>query len=434
MRLANSFTLLSLLGAVSSTEALADELLVPNSPAERLSYLAEADVWRPFNPESIDMWQGPDTKFRMRGDVSCRFHEFYDFWDTNPLGGMTWKFRCLITDENGKVDSVKVKYGTNVRSILGGHVYGEIASSRLLWALGFGADRMYPVRVQCEDCPRDPWAYRKYGDNGRMTPTQIATMNKNAREVYERVSARGNWVFLPAAIEKKFKGAEIGLFEKQGWSWPEFMDYRGVSLERAIHRDALVLLSGGFLHHADSKSENQRLVCLEKGLVKSENGRPVGCTKPFALVHDLGWTFGGGFGLDRGGLEASKMNLQEWLGAPVFKGSSGCVVNSRPMVIAGATLKDVEISEEGRLFLLGLLKNLDRGTSVTLPLSGESFVMTPTMQLFYASYVDLSNIYQHNQLGGSLEENIRLSVIQWNDAFQSKVREIEERRCPKHLR
>jgi hypothetical protein len=51
---------------------------------------------------------------------------------------------------------VKVKYGEK-----NGEVYGEIAASRLFWALGFKADCMYPARVSCHGCPTDPFAASK---------------------------------------------------------------------------------------------------------------------------------------------------------------------------------------------------------------------------------------------------------------------------------
>ena len=70
-----------------------------------------------------------------------------------------------------------MKYGrTN------GEVYAEVAATRLLWALGFGADPMYPVRVSCRGCPAI------YGGRPR-----------HRRQV----------VFDPAAIERKMKGTEL---------------------------------------------------------------------------------------------------------------------------------------------------------------------------------------------------------------------------------
>ena len=85
---------------------------------------------------------------------------------------------------------VKVKYGkTN------GEVYAEVAATRLLWALGFGADHMYPVRVICRGCPADL----------EGAPTA------NRRQA----------LFDPAAIERKMKGTELEWDDTVGWSWSE---------------------------------------------------------------------------------------------------------------------------------------------------------------------------------------------------------------------
>ena len=52
-----------------------------------------------------------------------------------PARGTTTKFDCVLRD--GEV--VKVKYGYT------GEIHAEVAASRLLSALGFGADRMFVI-------------------------------------------------------------------------------------------------------------------------------------------------------------------------------------------------------------------------------------------------------------------------------------------------
>ena len=116
-----------------------------------------------------------------------------------------------------------------------GEVYGEVAATRLLWALGFEADRMYPVRVLCRECPS------RFG--GR--------------------ESSGGRLFDPAVIERTVPGSE---FDKDpGWSWTE-IDSVDPALGGAplAHRDALKLLAV-FLQHTDNKPEQQRLVCLDQG-------------------------------------------------------------------------------------------------------------------------------------------------------------------------
>src|SRR6185436_17953152 len=83
-----------------------------------------------------------DGSFPPDAVVACRFRP-------GAVSGSTPKFDCELPD-GGKV---KVKYGR-----ANPEVFTEVAASRLLAALGFGADRMYVIdRVRCFGCPRDPF-------------------------------------------------------------------------------------------------------------------------------------------------------------------------------------------------------------------------------------------------------------------------------------
>jgi hypothetical protein len=64
-------------------------------------------------------------------------------------GGATPKFVCR--NGSGTDATVKIKYGAD-----NGEIYAEVAGSRLMWALGFVADRVDPVRVRCTGCADDP--------------------------------------------------------------------------------------------------------------------------------------------------------------------------------------------------------------------------------------------------------------------------------------
>lgn len=98
----------------------------------RLAFIRQAQVWAPTNVAEMDLRagpQGPDA-FEPNQTVTC------DYVPTK-LPGTTQKFDCAI----GKDDVVKVRYGKD-----NGKVEGAVLGSRLLWALGFGADRVYPVQ------------------------------------------------------------------------------------------------------------------------------------------------------------------------------------------------------------------------------------------------------------------------------------------------
>ena len=95
----------------------------------------------PGDIASRNLKLGPqdESGFRPEAVVTC------DYVEKKQTG--TPKFDCAISPD----DTIRVKYGEQ-----NGEVYSEVAASRLLWALGFGADRMYPVKVVCKGCPADP--------------------------------------------------------------------------------------------------------------------------------------------------------------------------------------------------------------------------------------------------------------------------------------
>ncbi len=115
------------------------------APQERAAYVRRAIVWQPTNVAAKDLLAGPagDDAFKFDESVACDY-----ITPLAPLKGTTPKFDCGLKPD----DVVKVKYGRK-----NGEVYAEVAATRLFWALGFGADRMYPVQVTCHNCPIEPW-------------------------------------------------------------------------------------------------------------------------------------------------------------------------------------------------------------------------------------------------------------------------------------
>ena len=209
-----SFTLLNSPTAISSNQPRL-------TPEARLVAIRRAQVWTPTDVPSMDLKAGPPGPGAVApGEtVTC---EFVD----KKRSGRSPKFTCALTPD----DEVKVKYRRE-----NGEVYGEVAASRLLWALGFGADRMYPVRVVCRGCPMDP----------------DASVKDRHKEV----------VFDPAAIERERDGATLETHEDSGWSWAELdLVEETVGGAPRAHRDALKLLAV-MIQHTDSKPAQQRLMC-----------------------------------------------------------------------------------------------------------------------------------------------------------------------------
>src|ERR1700681_3989032 len=219
----------------------------PLTQEARLEFIRKAQVWAPTNVPQMDLRAGPQGPgaFKPNESVTCDYV-------TAKLPGTSRKFECAVT--NGQ--KVKVRYGQE-----NGKVEGAVLASRLLWALGFGADRLYPVKVTCQGCSADPWTKR------------------------DRVP--GEQVFDPAAIERKPQGHEMKGEYKGGWAWPELdqVDEQQGGAPPA-QRDALKLLAV-FLQHTDNKPLNERLLCLSKGRTDGD-----ACDQPFMMMHDVGLTFG----------------------------------------------------------------------------------------------------------------------------------------------
>jgi hypothetical protein len=310
----------------------------------------------------MDIRLGPQDKgaFEPNAKVRCDYVE-------GQLEGATPKFDCRLDD--GSV--VKVKYG------LRGEIEGEVLATRLLWALGFGADRMYPAIVTCRGCAADPWTTRQ-----RVAETHM---------------------FDPAVIERKASGHAIATQKIKGWAWPELnkvdRTQGGAPIEQ---REALQLLAV-FIQHSDSKPEQQRLACLSHDSVDDEGNRTGECARPFMLLNDLGQTFGKANFLNRDNV--SSVNFDGWSKTGVWKDKKSCIGNIS--LSRTGTLEHPKISEAGRAFLAGLLVQLtDRQLH----------------DLF-----DVARVELRSRKPGSGERPA--TVDEWVAAFKQKRDEIVNRRC-----
>ena len=276
----------------------------------RLAFIRRAQVWAPTNVPAMDLRAGPQGPgaYQPNEAVTC------DYVEKKSMPGHTPKFDCAVSE----ADVVKVRYGAT-----NGKVQGSVLATRLLWALGFGADRLYPVRVTCRGCSPDPWTERK------------------------RVA--GERVFDPAAIERKPKGHEMASENKGGWAWPELdlIDEQQGGAPRA-QVDALKLLAV-FLQHTDSKEEQERLLCLP-----NEHTKDGGCAAPFMMMHDVGLTFGQANMFNRSSV--GSVNFEQWAKTPVWRDTPGCE-GHLPKSMTG-TLNNPTIGEPGRQFLADLLVQL----------------------------------------------------------------------------
>jgi hypothetical protein len=330
----------------------------PDRDRLREDALRRARVWRePAEPiASADLAAnppGPDS-FRTDADVPCTFR-------LRESEGWSPKFECALPSG----EEVKVKYGHN--SV---EVFGEVAATRLLSVLGFGADRMSVVRsVRCRGCPMFP--YPRYGFLDAV-----------------RQGGRRQVTFRMVAIERKMAGRTIR-GAQPGWTWPELdrIDPAAGGASRA-EVDALRLMAV-FLNHWDNKGSNQRLICLD------EADEAIGCARPFAILQDVGETFG-----PRG------VDLDGWAGTRIWSDPATCRVNMKTLPYAGATFGEAQITESGRRFLGGLLTQLSHRQIVAL-FRGARF----------------ADYYRQSERGRNVES--------WAAAFEDRVRQIVDRPpCP----
>lgn len=284
--------------------------------------LASARVWAaPAIPVSeMNLRDNPPGPGAIPADaeVACRF-------TLEEVSGTTPKFYCELPD--GQV--VKIKYGTGNPELP-----AEVAATRLLAALGFGADRMYVVkRVRCAGCPTYPFhalrCLQEVGVKSACLPGGI----DYSRDVS----------FDAAVVERRLEGRKIeALPNHVGWAFYELENVdqaRGGSSRAEL--DALRLMAM-FLAHWDNKAENQRLLCPPRA------DRPDGsCERPMAILQDVGATFG-----------PTKLDLHNWRNTPIWADGRSCTVSMKSLPWSGATFPDWKISEEGRLLLLGLLDQL----------------------------------------------------------------------------
>ena len=368
---------------------------------DRMEAIRNASVWLDGSLEKIssrDLRSGPEHElFNKPGqEIVCDF--VLPNKDDLP-GGRTPKFDCELLFK-GKKKVFKVKYDPYFNKINGKgavrnlEVYGEILSTRLMWALGFPADNVYTVKVVCRNCPLDPWLYiRKELGVYDVQDTVIGFVDKNLERSRKWKEGFSDRVFDPAIVEVKFSGDTIALEKVKGWEWSELFDNMANPEVQKPQREALAILMA-FIQHMDSKAEQQRLTC-EKGSWDGYN-----CTKPFMIVQDAGSSFGSGWAPFQGDILLNKVTVGKWVKLPIWRDKNKCIlkINAPP----NASLTDSwQVSEEGRAFLANLMKELTE---------------KQIRDLFTVSRISMSG----NEV----------TISEWTKAFMEKMeREIFSVRC-----
>lgn len=319
---------------------------------------------------------GPENEIAVpaESEVRCNYIE-----ERGEVIGATPKFKCTLLD-SGIV--VRIKFSRR-------ETFAEIAGTRLLWALGFFTDEVYPIKLRCFDCPQ-------------LDPSQPGEKETRMERVIK-----------DAVMERNFDGEELGQFPDQGWKWHELdRILKKPAVATKAELDALKLLAV-FIQHTDSKPPQQRLGCYEKDLEYQDS--KLVCKSPILMVQDLGATFGGG---ERRVGAFSAMYYKGWERTDIWnqeKEKEFETETGRRVCFGRLTspfqdgLIDPEISEEGRLFLDELLAQL----------SDEQI-----RDLFHVARADKTDefIFENGR-------DQKVTVEHWLSAFKKKRAQIHERRC-----
>jgi len=291
------------------------------SPTQRAAALRSARVWQPpaapIPQARLDLNPLDAGVLSETATVECRLV-------VKTMSGTTPKFDCELPGR----EVLRVKYGRGNPEL-----NAEIAATRLLSTLGFGADRMYVVsKVRCAGCTRFPFQSLKCLGETRLEKACFpGGIDYSSRTDFDTVS-----------IERRLEGRRLESVPDQGWAWYEIdqIDEAAGGSPRA-HVDALKLVAV-LLAHWDNKAENQRLICLP-GADQPDGG----CAKPIAILQDLGASFG-----------PTKLDLHNWRSTPIWADPRSCRVSMEQLPWGGGTFPEQNISEAGRLFLLSLLEQL----------------------------------------------------------------------------
>lgn len=353
------------------------------SKQTRKEYITKAELWRPegsFNTAAMDFKAGPFGKMKYAPDelVTCNYVPMKEAYETGKPNGMSPKFKCRGAD--GK--DFKVKYGGT------GDVMAEVASSWVLTAIGAYADRMYPVRLNCPDCPSDPFKSEK--DRGAWTQGQIV------------------------AIEDKI-GERIEFEPNSGIGFDEFHLMPDRAGAEALTGMAM------FLSNSDNKAPNQAMACQKKDVVASPDGKAV-CSKPVVYLQDMGISFGG-----RGFYHNSRMNFDKWRKEKVWDDPKACIMHlnyTHTSSIRGADPigRDLhQIGEEARQILIKRLSALTRAQLVDIFTAARAPLKKPQHSAEEWADLFLSKVEQlRNPLGAKTKPGFACpySVVPPNSAPQ----------------
>jgi hypothetical protein len=390
--------------------------------AQRDQLIQSLKVWsQPEVPvASFQMLNSPDGSVKFNDNVNCTF--FDSFYSDVSNAGDTTKFWCALNRNEPEKTKIKVRYDSD-----NGEVFGEIASTRLLTALGFLTEKANPVKVNCSNCPEEPWKYLNYMAYYKKVPSKMSPPSgtsslqdmansrmenavqylMNAQSQRKALGPDHITTFSLALTEEKYKGDSIELEnsdKRAGFLFNELSKIdpaQGGSSRTEIDALKLALV---FIQHGDSHLMNQKLVCPHNKIIKNADGTK-SCSEPHLMLHDVGSTFGNGatrvLGFIGAITESSKLSFKNWQSRHIWSNPATCEANLFDS--SNGSLKNPKISESGRRMLADLMSELS-DQQIT--------------DLFTATRVE----ERTGQSTGTVE--------QWAQVFKEKRAEIVNAHCP----
>lgn len=283
-----------------------------------------------------------------------------------------------------KPDRVKVKY---LKPAHPNHdkryneVFTEIAAGRILWALGFPADGMYPVAAaDCVGCTADP-----FGDNLKDN-----TASLHATPVEFKI----------ATVERQLPWDDIDPENDETWSWADaasFYSTGAYTREQKVAYDAYRLALGLFNYHNAIDIQN-RVACAEW---VDEDAEPKVCRKPMIFVQDLGSSFGKAksfiFGTNPRG------SFSDWQSQTVFSKPDTCELRAS---LDG----DKQVLKESQDLMVKRLQSLDRER---------------VKAIFKVARFGIMDQKQLQRLRDSGVADVPEAALnEWTDVFMSRIAEI----------
>jgi hypothetical protein len=286
-----------------------------------------------------------------------------------------------------KADRFKIKYlkppypDHNPRF---NEVFTAVATTRIMWLLGFPADHVYPAgAANCIGCSDDPFG-RKLADNKASI--------KDAPATFKVVTA-----------ERELPWDQINPQDDETWSWTDaakFYSDGEWTHQQKVEYDAY-RLALGLIHYYNALPQQNRLDCAE--WEPEVAGHSKVCRKPMIYVHDLGSTFG----KKRSGLDLFGTNprgiFEAYEPQTVFLDPGNCELRA-------TLLGEKQVLKEAQDLMIQRLARLDRET---------------VKSIFRVARFNMMDQKQVKRLRAAGSQNVDEAALdEWTNVFLKRIEEV----------